>query len=103
MSSLSDIEFNNGLILGHNRSDRSRLAGSSQILVRVHTPHVQCRYYGEVMTDDTLTEPLHTLDLRNRGITSITDRGLGCYTMQSVILPPNAERWHQSALLTHLK
>lgn len=72
----------------------------SQFWVRVH---VQCRYYGEVMTDDTLTDPLHTLDLRNRGITSIADGGLGCYTMQSVIPPPNAERWHQSDLLTHLK
>jgi hypothetical protein len=64
------------------------------------------RYYGEEMTEDTLTDPLNALDLRNRNITSIADGGLGCYTMQTVVLSTsnvNVARLRQAALLALLK
>ena len=75
------------------------------------TPHRRntlsiARYYGEEMTEDSLTDPLNALDLRNRNITSIADGGLGCYTMQTVMMSTsnvNVARLRQAALLALLK
>jgi hypothetical protein len=58
------------------------------------------------MTEDTLTDPLNALDLRNRNITSIAYGGLGCYTMQTMGLPNlniNIGRIRQAALLAMLQ
>ena len=46
-----------------------------------------CRYYGEEFEDVVLANPVNALDLRNRGITSIADGGLGCYTMDTAMPP----------------